>query len=125
MGILSATVHRIMDFVLVAAFAAAPWVFHLNGRTRMLAFGLAAVHLALTLVTHFPGRAKGLVPFRTHGIIEVVVGVVLLVLPFVRNWTYGARTFFPAIGAVILVVWALSRFRHDAVVAEPVGRTMT
>ena len=36
MGIIPPGVHRIIDYLAVLAFAAAPLVFHLTGRTLML-----------------------------------------------------------------------------------------
>jgi hypothetical protein len=110
-GIISPSVHRILDFVVVLLFALAPTVFHLHGNTMYAAYALAAIHLVLTLMTHFPGRTGGSVPFHVHGMVELVVGVVLVAVPLVRHWTYGARTFYLAIGALILVVWALTRYR--------------
>ncbi len=114
MGIISPSIHRVLDFVVVVLFAAAPTLFHLTGNTMYLAYALAVIHLALTLVTHFPGRAGGAVPFNVHGMIELVVGVVLVAAPLVRHWTYGARTFYLSVGVLILIVWALTRYRDDA-----------
>jgi hypothetical protein len=113
-GIISPSVHRILDFVVVLLFAAAPTVFQLHGNTMYAAYALAAIHLVLTLLTHFPGRTGGSVPFHVHGIVELVVGIVLIAAPLVRHWTYGARTFYLAIGVLILVVWALTRYRDTA-----------
>ena len=110
MGLISPAVHRVLDYVTVVAFALAPTLFGLIGRTRTLAYALAVVHLLLTLATHFPGRARWPVPFRAHGIVELLVGLGLVALPFIRQWTHGARIFFPAIGVAILLVWALSRY---------------
>jgi hypothetical protein len=110
-GVISPSVHRILDFVVVLLFAAAPTVFHLRGNTMYAAYALAAIHLVLTLLTHFPGRTGGSVPFNVHGIVEAVVGVVLLCAPLVRHWTFGARTFYIGIGVLILVVWALTSYR--------------
>ena len=114
MGIISPSIHRVLDFIVVVLFAAAPTLFHLKGNTMYLAYGLALIHLVLTLATHFPGRAGGAVPFRTHGIVELVVGIVLVCVPFLRHWTFGARKFYPMIGLLVLVVWALTRYRDDA-----------
>ena len=111
MGIISPSLHRILDFVVVLLFAAAPTVFHLHGNTMYAAYALAVIHLVLTLMTHFPGRTGGSVPFNVHGMVELVVGVVLVAAPLVRHWTYGARTFYLSIGVLILVVWALTRYR--------------
>lgn len=113
MGIIPASVHRLIDFAIVLAFALAPTLFGLAGNTRLLAYALAAIHLALTLVTHFPGRPRGLVQYHLHGIIEGVVGLALIALPLLRNWTHGARTFYLAIGVVLLIVAAISRQRPE------------
>jgi hypothetical protein len=110
MGLISPAVHRVLDFVLVIAFALAPTLFHLTGRTAALAYVIAAIHLLDTLATEFPGRARRPIPFRSHGIVELVVGIALVAVPLVRHWTHGARIFYPAIGVAILVVWALTRY---------------
>lgn len=114
MGIIAPSVHRVLDFVVVLLFALAPTLFHLHGNTMYAAYALAAIHLVLTLMTHFPGRAGGSVPFNVHGIVELVVGIVLVAAPLVRHWTFGARTFYLGIGVLILVVWTLTRYRDVA-----------
>jgi hypothetical protein len=106
---LHAGLHRMLDFVTVVAFAAAPAVLGLTGTPAMLSYVLAGVHLVLTLVTRF-GAGGGPVPLKVHGAIELVVGVVLAVLPFAAGWGGVARTFFAAAGVVILLVWALTAY---------------
>jgi hypothetical protein len=115
MGIIPPTVHRIIDYIAVIVFALAPTLFHLTANTRLLAYALAVIHLVITLATHFPGSAVRPIPFNVHGIIELVVGLVLLCVPFIRHWTFGARQFFPAIGIALIVVWALTRYRDTSV----------
>ena len=111
MTILSPQVHRVLDFLTVVAFALAPTVVQLTGPAAVLAYVLAGVHLAMTLVTEFPeGRRKPL-PFRGHGVVEAVVGITLIVLPFIIGWAGSARTFYVAAGAIILGVWALTRYK--------------
>jgi len=55
MRVITAGLHRVLDFVTVAGFAVAPSVLGLAGFAATLGYVLAAVHLALTLLTHFPG----------------------------------------------------------------------
>ena len=57
MRVITAGLHRVLDFVTVAGFAVAPSVLGLAGFAATLGYVLAAVHLALTLLTHFPGSA--------------------------------------------------------------------
>jgi hypothetical protein len=115
MGILPPTVHRLLDYVAVIVFALAPTLFHLKGNTMMLAYALAVIHLIVTLATQFPGSARRPLPYSAHGIIELLVGLALVCVPLIRHWTFGAGKFYPAMGVVILIIWAITRYR-DAVV---------
>src|SRR4029077_6872731 len=110
MTILSPQVHRVLDFLTVVAFALAPTVVQLTGPAAVLAYVLAGVHLRIPLVKEFPeGRRKPLA-FRGHGVVEAVVGITLIVLPFIIGWAGSARTFYVAARAVLLRVWAVHRY---------------
>lgn len=111
MRIIAPAVHRLLDFVTVVGFAVAPSWLGLSGWAATISYLLAAIHLILTLLTHFPGRAARPVPFRLHGAIEGVVGMALVALPLLARWSGPPRTFYLAAGIVILVVWALSNYR--------------
>jgi hypothetical protein len=115
MGIIPPNVHRILDYLAIIVFALAPTLFHLDGNTRILAYALAVVHLVVTLVTDFNGTAGRPLPFPVHGYIELVVGIVLAVVPFVRHWTFGAGKFFPAMGIALIIVWLITRYRYTVV----------
>ena len=116
MQLIHARLHRILDFVTVVGFAAAPSLLGLSGFAATLAYILALVHLVLTLLTRFPFSERGVVPLRVHGMIELLVGVALVVAPFALSWVGAARTFYVAAGVVILAVWALSAY--DARIAH-------
>ena len=103
-------VHRVLDLLTVIGFAVAPFILRLSGPAAWLAWVLAAVHLLMTLATSFPGRAPGRVPFRLHGGVELLVGIVLPVVPFVAGWTGAARWFYVVVGIVILLVRLATRF---------------
>jgi hypothetical protein len=56
------------------------------------------------------------IPFPVHGVVELVIGVVLvLAMPRLLGAGLGspARTFFVGAGAVILVLWVLTRYRES------------
>src|SRR5690242_12797421 len=101
-------VHRLLDLVTIVGFGVAPSLLGLSGAAAILSYTLAAVHLLLTLLTHFPGDGKGPVPFPLHGAVEGVVGVALAVLPFVAGWTGTPRIFVVGAGIVIIAVRLLS-----------------
>ena len=112
MRFLDARVHGVIDIVVVI-FLLAPTVFGLGGSPAAIAYALAAVHLVLTLLTDFPMGIRKVVPFFVHGIIELAVGVLLVILPTIEGYAPGspARRFYTLIGAAILVVWALTAYR--------------
>ena len=114
MRTIPASLHRLLDFVTVAAFALAPTLLSLMGPAAFLAYGLAFIHLGLTLLTRFPRREARPIPLVLHGAVEAVVGPALVALPLFTDWTGGVRAFYVAAGIVILAVWVLSEYRTVA-----------
>ncbi len=117
MGFLNERLHGSLDLVTVAVFVLAPFVFGLGGYVAAVAWGLAAVHLLMTLLTRFPLGIVKVIPFPVHGAVELILGIVLFVaMP--RLLQAGpnspARTFFVGAGAAILFVWVLTRYRESA-----------
>jgi hypothetical protein len=113
MRILSPRVHGILDLVTVVALALAPFVVGLGGEPAAIAWSLAAIHLMMILITRYPLGVWKQLPFYVHGIVELIVGVALLILPSYAGYGPGspARRFYLAMGAFILVVWALTAYR--------------
>lgn len=113
MRFLDARIHGVLDIVFVVIFLLAPTVFGLGGSPAAIAYTLAAVHLVMTLLTDFPMGARKIIPFFAHGIVELIVGVFLVVLPTIAGYGPGspARRFYTIIGATILVIWILTAYR--------------
>ncbi len=111
MGVIPPRVHRIIDFLMVAVFAAAPFLTDLSGRTRIASFVLAALILVLALMTAAPGEAKP-ISMKMHRMLDIGLGAVLVAAPLIRNWTDDARWFYLATGAAILIVAALTNDRE-------------
>ena len=114
MRLIPAALHHVLDFVTIVAFALAPTALGLSGFPAVLAWVLALVHLAMTLLTQFPPRTGRPLPLPLHGTVELAVGIALLALPLLLGWSGTPRTFYLAAGVVILLVWALSRYRVPA-----------
>jgi hypothetical protein len=113
MRILSARIHGVIDLVVVAVFLLAPMLVGLGGRPAAISYTLAVVLLVMVLMTRYPMGLWKTIPFFAHGIVELIVGVFLLILPSFDGYAPGspARRFYLAMGAVILVVWALTAYR--------------
>jgi hypothetical protein len=115
MKILSARLHGYLDYVTVLGFAVAPTLLGLEGLPKLICYGLAGVHLCLTLLTDFPLGAAKLIPCKIHGVIEFVVSIALVVLPWALGFATdpAARNFFMAAGVTIFLVWLLTNYKTD------------
>ena len=81
---------------------------------RRLVGARGSACLLLTLLTRFPLGVVKAIPFPVHGLVEVVVGLVLvLAMPRLLGAGPGspARTFYVDAGVVLLAIWALTRYR--------------
>lgn len=119
---ITARVHGVLDYVLVAAFLNAPMVFGFEHSVpATIVYWLAGIHLLMTGCTDFPLGVFKWIPFKVHGVIDVVAGIFLLVAP----WAFGfsglpaARNFFVAIAIFAFVVVALTDFSQREVIPPP------
>lgn len=115
MKIISPTNHGYLDFVTVAIFLLAPTLFGLSGLSAMLAYGLAVIHLAVTLATDFPFGVIKIIPFTLHGWIERIVGPLLVVIPFILGFEAAAFNFYIFIGIIIILVGVLTDYEGTTV----------
>ena len=96
--------------VAVVGFLAMPVLLRLSGPPALLSYALAVIHLSITLATKFPDTGHRPIPLRAHGVIELVVGVGLIALPFALGWTDNARNYYVVVGIILLIVWAVSNY---------------
>jgi hypothetical protein len=104
--------HGYLDFLIVAAFFAAPTLGHLSGLAASISYGLAITQLALALVTDFPLGVYKLVPTTLHSALELVVAVTLIGLPWILGDAAdgAASNFYIGAGGGLLVVWLLTDY---------------
>jgi hypothetical protein len=109
--VISDTTHGILDYLTVAIFALAPSILGLTGFAALVSYALAAIHLAMTLLTNMPLGVIKIIPMRLHALVEMIVGPVLVVAALVLPTILGdRREFFLVMGLVILAVWLLSSY---------------
>jgi hypothetical protein len=75
--IITPHIHGYLDYVTVVVFLLAPTLLGLTGIPAMLAYALAGIHLAMTLVTDFPLGVVKLIPFTIQGWIDRIVYMVI------------------------------------------------
>ncbi len=110
---IGAVPHGVIDYLMVIFLAFGPGIAGFHGRQAVICYVLAVIHFGLTILTRFPLGILKHVGFPVHGAIEFIVGLLMLVLPWVASFARGvlSRNFFMAIGALILVIWFLTDYR--------------
>jgi hypothetical protein len=113
----SARVHGVLDYATVAAFLNAPMVFGFHGTPAAIAYWLAGIHLLMTGCTDFPVGFFMWIPFKVHGVIELLAGIFILVAPWIFGFAQeaAARNFFVGVAIVLLVVVALTDYTQRVV----------
>jgi hypothetical protein len=113
----SARVHGVLDYAMVAAFLNAPMVFGFHGTPAAVAYWLAGIHLLMTGFTDFPVGFFMWIPFKIHGLIELLAGIFVLVAPWIFGFAQevAARNFFLGIAIILLVVVALTDYSQRVV----------
>ena len=113
----SARVHGVLDYATVAAFLNAPMVFGFHGTPAAIAYWLAGVHLLMTGCTNFPVGFFMWIPFKVHGVIELLAGIFILLAPWIFGFAQdaAARNFFVAMAIILLVVVALTDYSQRVV----------
>lgn len=113
----SARVHGVLDYATVAAFLNAPMVFGFHGTPAAIAYWLAGIHLLMTGCTDFPVGFFMWIPFKVHGVIELLAGIFILVAPWIFGFAQdaAARNFFVGMAIILLVVVALTDYARRVV----------
>ncbi len=113
MKIISSKAHGILDYLTVVFLLASPTIFKMEGDLCTFTYILGGVHFVLTALTNFePGLLK-VIPFRIHGLIEVVVSLGLAAVAF---WFYNNANefgfyYYMALAVVIMIVFILTDFK--------------
>lgn len=89
---------------------AAPSLLGLRGPARALSYLFGAAQGGLNALTDQPLALKRLVPFRTHGTIELLSGPLYVALPLLTGAARDprARNYFLALGVVLVTVYNLT-----------------
>jgi len=114
MKLLGARAHGFLDDAVVLTYLIAARVLGLRARAMGIALLGALVHFFITRFTDYPQGFVKLLPFRTHGFIELTEGIGVLV----ATWTVldsattpgSHRVFLTLLGISQLVAFAISDY---------------
>lgn len=101
----------------------APTLFDLSGLPATISYLLAVIHFVLTFFTAFPLGLVKAIPFRIHGMIELAVSILLVLLPWLLGFAsiQSARNFYVAAGIVVFIVWFVTDYATDVQAVERVS----
>lgn len=111
---ITSKVHGNLDYLTALFFLAAPSLFTLSQAGTILAYTLAIVHFLMTVFTGFSMGLIRLIPFRFHGYVELIVGLVLIVGPWILAdfFSQTDEVLYTVCGAAILTIWFLSDYTN-------------
>ncbi|MBN1209254.1 MAG: hypothetical protein JXB05_30640 [Myxococcaceae bacterium] len=119
--VLNPRIHGFIDYGIVLLLALAPTLFGFSGLPAALCYIIAVAQLGMSLLTAYPLGVAKIIPFPIHGGIELGVGILAIVSPWLFRFSgvAAARNFFLVAGIAVAVVWALTNYKA----AELPGRT--
>ncbi|HYF17271.1 MAG TPA: hypothetical protein VEA40_05335 [Ramlibacter sp.] len=113
MKILSPTVHGVLDYVLALAFLILPSMLDFPPPAAAAAYVIGVVYIVAALITRYPLGLLKWLPFPVHGVIESLMAVAWIALPWLMGFAEhaAARNFFVVAGVGLLLVVALTNYR--------------
>lgn len=113
MKVISPKLHGILDYLVVVFLAVSPTLFKMEGTLANFTYGLAVVHLMLTICTRYELGLVKIIPFPIHGIVEFFVAVALALVSFWfnRNGNDLGFYFYLYFAVAIMAVFLLTDFK--------------
>jgi hypothetical protein len=117
MKLINAKVHGMIDYLVVIFLLLSPALFALSPFVSTITYTLAGVHFLLTILTDFPYGLVKIIPFKIHGLIELLVSLLLIALPWILGFDEQTndRHFYMAFGGAVLLTWLLTDYQHKKV----------
>ena len=112
---ISPRLHGALDYATAATAAVIPLLSRMSPSATRTAETWAASYAALSAFTDYPLALRREVPFRAHGTVDKVLGVVIPALPWLLGFARDrrARNFFLALAGVSILVTALTDWNEE------------
>lgn len=113
MKIINSKIHGFIDYTFVGLLWLAPMLLGLDEKAVLFSNILGSIHLTLTVFTNFELGLFRFVPFKTHGLIELIVPFLLIgvaiYLDNVENEM--SRNYFLGVAVAVLLTWAMTDYK--------------
>jgi hypothetical protein len=109
--------HAAADFLVGATFFGLPLLYDLPPPATAVSWAVAAVHLAMTLLTDYPAGLLKLIPLEAHLTAELVGGPLLVAAPWLAGFSAHR------VATAVFVTWGVISFLTYFVTIRSVPRT--
>lgn len=116
------SLHAMMDYTSAAILIAAPWIFKFNdvGTATWLCVIAGLMIVLLSLFTRYEGGLVRVLPMPIHLLTDVVLGVFLILSPWIFGFAQYTYLFHLAMGLTALLsgLWTVPYVRSDAMTVQ-------
>ena len=119
------TIHAYLDYPVALALIVLPFVLQLGASNPLalwLSVGTGVAAFVLTLLTDHQLGVFRVLPYRFHLAVDLMVGIVFAVAPFVFGFTGIDALYYWANAAAVLIVVSLHRPEPETAIG-PAGST--
>ena len=113
MKFLDPRTHGLLDYLTVLILAMAPAVLGFEGTPALISYLVALALLVVSLLTAYPISVATVIPFRLHGGIQLLLGIVLVLAPSLLSFSPfdNARPFFAVTGLLMGLLFACTDYK--------------
>jgi len=113
---LNSRIHGVIDYAVVLFLLVSPTLFGLSEITSTFTYALGLIHLILTMTTKFELGVFKIIPFRIHGIIELIVSLALIAAAFFLGNLEGdlSRNFYLAFAIAVFLTWLITDYKNSS-----------
>jgi len=96
--------HAFLDYAMVFTLVGGPWIFMFHESLAAMNVSLwsGAAIAVLSLFTHYEGGLVRIIPMQFHLIMDIVLGLFLIMSPFVFDFGEEGYAFHIVVGLVVL-----------------------
>ncbi|MEO5777681.1 MAG: hypothetical protein ABIQ27_12315 [Flavobacterium sp.] len=113
---LNSRIHGAVDYGVVLFLFISPTFFALPDITSKFTYVLGVIHLLLTICTQFELGFFKIIPFKIHGIIELIVSLALFGLAFFLGNLEGdlAKYFYWSFSIAVFLTWLITDYKDNS-----------
>ncbi len=113
---LNSRIHGAVDYGVVLFLLVSPTVFVLPEMTSKFTYALGIIHLILTVTTKFELGLFKIIPFKIHGIIELIVSLALVAVAFYLGNLEGdlAKYFYLSFAIAVFLTWLITDYNSSS-----------